>query len=167
VKKYGGIYEEAWGLAQTNDNGFIIAGAHTDYTAFIKSAAIIKLNVNGDSLWQKRNGYSAGRFYGFININDGGFAGWRPFSLGAQFDKIDGRDPVRFTKKNTISAVSPDSCLMVDNTLLVRTTNPSATDLYLYNQIRRWHFIRLSKRHCCNSRLICRHLTMEPTFTGS
>lgn len=78
TKTYGGIdYDFGYGVKETTDGGYIIAG-QTEYGY----AYIIKTDSSGDTLWSKiyGNGYDSRRFFDVVQANDGGYvfigSGW-------------------------------------------------------------------------------------------
>jgi predicted secreted protein len=74
-KGYGGAYyDEANSIQLTSDSGFIVAGRTQSYGNGEYDCWILKLDANGDVVWQKTYGgsdYDRARFA--IEASDGGF----------------------------------------------------------------------------------------------
>ncbi len=86
TKTYGGTgYDDGLSVQQTNDNGYIIAGATNSFGAVNCDVYLIKTDANGDTLWTKTYGgtdYDIG--YSGQQTNDNGYiiAGYT-YSFGA------------------------------------------------------------------------------------
>lgn len=74
-KTYGGVNNElGYALKQTDNGGFIMAGASSSPGVMDESGFVIAANDNGDTLWTK--GYAPNGVAGFYDVNqtyDGGF----------------------------------------------------------------------------------------------
>lgn len=56
-KSYGGAnLEQAWSIDATNDNGYIVAGGTESYGAGMSDCLVLKLDSNGNIIWQKAFG---------------------------------------------------------------------------------------------------------------
>ena len=74
-KTYGGSSDETgYSIQQTDDEGYILAGFTNSYGAGNDDFYIIKINMNGDTLWTKTFGGSDGeRAYSVQHTDDGGY----------------------------------------------------------------------------------------------
>lgn len=75
-KAIGGQYDdEAYSIIQTADNNYVIAGAAYSFGAGNYDFYIVKLNSNGNLIWNKTYGGPASDFaYSVIETSDGGYA---------------------------------------------------------------------------------------------
>jgi hypothetical protein len=74
-KKYGGSHEDrAYSIQQTSDGGFVVAGYTTSFSAGISDFWVIRLDSNGDVIWQKAyGGIYWDEAYSIQQTSDGGF----------------------------------------------------------------------------------------------
>lgn len=74
-KRYGGAgYDAAHSIQQTSDGGFIVAGFTDSYGAGLRDAWILKLDANGNVIWQRTYGGSGtDEVYTIQQTTDGGF----------------------------------------------------------------------------------------------
>ena len=74
-KTYGGSGEDtARSIQQTSDGGYIVSGSTSSFGAGIYDVWILKLNSNGDVVWQKTYGGSSSEFaLSAQQISDGGY----------------------------------------------------------------------------------------------
>lgn len=73
-KAYGGhLSEIAYSVEQTSDGGYVLAGTTGSYGAGADDALVLRLDSNGDILWQKAYGGSATDFAVSIRETEGGF----------------------------------------------------------------------------------------------
>lgn len=84
-RMFGGAQDdEAYGVLQANDGGYIIAGATSSFGAGSRDAFLIKTDANGTELWRRPfGGLSSDGARNVQKTSDGGFilSGWT-FSLG-------------------------------------------------------------------------------------
>ncbi|NUN09493.1 MAG: T9SS type A sorting domain-containing protein [Ignavibacteriaceae bacterium] len=84
-RMFGGAQDdEAYGVLQASDGGYIIAGATSSFGAGSRDAFLIKTDANGTELWRKTfGGLSSDGARNVQKTSDGGFilSGWT-FSLG-------------------------------------------------------------------------------------
>lgn len=75
-KNYGGSNDDlAYGIQQTTDGGYIVAGASASYTAGGYDYWILKLDSTGAVSWQRRyGGFGTEWPYAIIQTSDGGYA---------------------------------------------------------------------------------------------
>jgi hypothetical protein len=74
-KIYGGPHrDEASSIQETSDHGFIVAGYTRSFGAGLRDAWVLKLDANGDVVWQKAYGGSGGDVaYSIQETSDNGF----------------------------------------------------------------------------------------------
>jgi uncharacterized delta-60 repeat protein len=85
-KTFGGNdYDEAYSIQQTSDGGCIVAGVTSSFGAGQYDFYVIKLNANGDKLWEKIYGGSSwDEAYSIQQTQDGGYiVAGRTGSFGA------------------------------------------------------------------------------------
>src|SRR4030043_1064114 len=75
-RNYGGTSDDlAYGIQQTTDGGYIVAGTSLSYTAGGYDVWILKLDSAGGVTWQRRYGGNGTEWpYAIINTSDGGYA---------------------------------------------------------------------------------------------
>ncbi len=75
AKTYGGtILDQALSIQQTSDGGYIVAGDTLSFGAGGYDLWVLKLNSNGDVIWQKTyGGASTDRFQSLQQTSDGGY----------------------------------------------------------------------------------------------
>jgi uncharacterized delta-60 repeat protein len=85
-KTYGGSGDDyAYSIQQTTDGGYIVAGWTSSFGAGNYDFYVIKLDANGNKVWEKTfGGSSEDRAYSIQQTTDGGYivAGWT-YSFGA------------------------------------------------------------------------------------
>jgi uncharacterized UPF0146 family protein len=74
-KTFGGSSDDlAWSIQQTNDGGYIVAGYTKSFGAGSEDVYILKLDANGNKLWEKTFGGSYDeRAYCIQQTRDGGY----------------------------------------------------------------------------------------------
>jgi hypothetical protein len=74
-KTFGGSSDDlAWSIQQTNDGGYIVAGYTKSFGAGSEDVYILKLDANGNKLWEKTFGGSYDeRAYRIQQTRDGGY----------------------------------------------------------------------------------------------
>ena len=74
-KTYGGeSYDEAWSIQQTSDGGYIVVGYTMSFGGGFSDYWIVRLDSNGDIVWQKTYGGIGVQFiHSIIQTTDGGF----------------------------------------------------------------------------------------------
>jgi uncharacterized delta-60 repeat protein len=74
-KTFGGSSDDlAWSIQQTNDGGYIVAGYTKSFGAGSEDVYILKLDANGNKLWEKTFGGSYDeRAYCIQQTSDGGY----------------------------------------------------------------------------------------------
>jgi murein DD-endopeptidase MepM/ murein hydrolase activator NlpD len=91
AKTFGGSdYDEAYSIQQTTDGGYIVAGITSSLGAGSYDVYVIKLDANGNKLWEKIYGGSGDDYaWSIQQTTDGGYivAGWTN-SLGAGYSDV-------------------------------------------------------------------------------
>jgi hypothetical protein len=74
-KAYGGSYDEiAQSIQETSDGGFIVAGVTRPYGACCRDYWVLKLDANGNVVWQKTYGGASNDWpFSIQETSDGGF----------------------------------------------------------------------------------------------
>ncbi len=72
---YGGSgYDDCWDVTETAEGDILLAGYTSSYGAGLYDAYLLKINIDGDSLWSKNLGTDAAEFlYAIETTNDGNF----------------------------------------------------------------------------------------------
>lgn len=75
TKMYGGsLYDFAWSVQETADNGFIIAGSTNSFGAGMADIYLLRTDSSGDTLWTKTfGGADADVGYAVQKTTDGGY----------------------------------------------------------------------------------------------
>uniref|UniRef100_A0A7C3RMA6 Lipoprotein n=1 Tax=Dictyoglomus thermophilum TaxID=14 RepID=A0A7C3RMA6_DICTH len=84
-KVFGGdYYDFAFSVDVSNDGGYIVAGKTLSYGAGGSDAYILKLDANGNKLWEKFYGGSADDIiYSILQLDDGSYIGvGETYSMG-------------------------------------------------------------------------------------
>jgi hypothetical protein len=80
TKTYGGAdSDEANAIMQTTDGGYISAGIYGSATSFMSTAYLMKMDMNGDTVWMKiYGGLGAKEASSVVQTSDGGYilTGW-------------------------------------------------------------------------------------------
>jgi hypothetical protein len=76
TRTYGGANgETAYGVEQSGDGNYVVAGYTSSYGGSAGDAWLLKINANGDSLWSHRyGGPSSEKAYALTSTSDGGYA---------------------------------------------------------------------------------------------
>ena len=78
-KEWSGVYggksdDYGWGITETKDNGFVIAGETFSYGNGQSDVYIIKVDSSGNKLWENTfGGIAEDVGYSIANTNDGGY----------------------------------------------------------------------------------------------
>jgi len=87
-RTYGGSdYDYGYSVAQTSDDGYIVAGITTSFGAGATDVYLVKTDAVGDTIWTRTNGGSDGDDgYSVAQTSDGGYiVAGRTSSFGAGF----------------------------------------------------------------------------------
>ena len=133
-KTFGGIEnDEALSVQQTNDGGYIVAGRTISFGAGEYDVYIIKLDENGNKVWEKNHNkdYSDGS-YSIKQIIDGGYIvavltwSFREGVGNVYIKKLDANGNLTYSVKNLIYS----SNMVEENVKSVLKTMQTALEMY-------------------------------------
>lgn len=154
-KTYGGIMDDViYSIEQTSDNGYILSGYTDSAEPNNRDAIVIKLDNNGNIIWQKRYGGAYQDEATFIQqTSDGGFIiGLYTYSYGSGFSDF------LIIKTDSNGNIGP-SCSLVNNLNLItsNTSNSptSLTNFYYSPAINTYSINAASIDTAANEMIIC------------
>jgi uncharacterized delta-60 repeat protein len=121
-KTYGGpLSDYAYSIQETSDNGFVVAGYTWSYGAGFWDSWVLKLDTNGNVVWQKTYGSSSGDefAYSIQETSDSGF-----IVAGRIDSDRAGNNDYWVLKLDSNGSIS--NCNLIQDTSVV-TTNSDAT----------------------------------------
>jgi hypothetical protein len=128
-RTYGGAMDDAaYSIVQTNDGGFVLTGFTDSAEPDNRDAIVIKLDPNGNIIWQKRyGGPYTDEGYSIKQTNDGGFIiAINSYALGAGFNDF------LIIKTDSNGEIDP-LCNIIHNVNLTSTSTNASPSSLIYN----------------------------------